>query len=600
MNGNTDRKKRGMTLLIVLGVMALLMVIAMGMVSTSGKSLLGAADTRQELRARVMAEAVISAAVADAVNRAGEVFGGSLTGTDRELVFGADKGTAEVEFYTESGGSALQQAIVPAGPLKGLMGYKYGCGIDGIGKSAGSGKRTVHAEVLLYQVPIFQFGVFFDSSLEITPGPSMRVFGRVHTNDSLYIRGQADIHFTGPLTASGMIGHWLNGGSIGYQRSPADPVEFSPSGLGNTITAMTNATAPPLVNGVRNARWGQTKIHLALGGASGSDPHAIIEPAKASDSKSLQRQNFDWITKTRSSAAARYVAGVTGTLPAWIKGPRVFWERREMKWVKVWDFDVRALRQSTNRDSIFYFADTILEMDRGSTGSSDTLIKALRIVNADTLGRNLTIATVNPVYVMGNFNTGLAVASDTTSYWNAQIACDVFTLLSPFWRSWDSSRASQIGGLDRSSCEQAYTNAIWGCNENTWTTTGRWNDSVKNTNVRVNAALLLGNKQARRDVLRRGTTNSNFENYEGGLHNDIRLLENWNNHAPIIKGSIVCVWEGRARGLEKNPWVKVIGRNHYAAPVRYFGFDDRFLQLSKMPPGAPFLATAIFTNWLEK
>jgi len=599
------KSSRGMTLLIVLCVMALLMVIAMGMISTSGKSLMGAGDARQELRARVAAEAVISAAVADAVNRAGEVFGGTLENSEREITLQGDKGTAEVEFYTASGGASLQQGIVPAGPLKGLMGYKYGCGIEGTGRSAGSGKRKIHAEVLLYQVPIFQFGVFFDSSLEITPGPTMRVFGRVHTNDSLYARGQSDLHFTGPLTAAGIVCHWLNGGSLGYQYTPADPTEYSPSSsvLGSNITMMTAATAPPLVNGVRNVRWSQTKIHLALGGNSNSNPHAIIEPAKSSDLPALQRQNYDWITKTKSSPAARYIAGVTPSMPAWITGPRVFWDRREWKWVKVWDFDVRALRLSSNRDSIFYFADTVLEMDRG-TGTADTVIKALRIVNADTLGRNLCIATVNPIYVMGNFNVGRSVSTDSTSYWNAQLAGDVFTLLSPLWRSWDSSRAAVFGtgstGTKITSCEQAYSNPSWGCPENTGSKTGKWSDSTRITNVRVNAALLLGNKQANRDALQRGASNSTFENYEGGLHNDIRLLEDWTNHAPVIKGSIVCVWQGQTRGLEKRTSVKVISRGHYTAPTRYFGFDDRFLQLGKMPPGTPFLATAIFTNWLEK
>jgi len=597
------QRPRGMTMLIVLAILAILMVVGMGMLSSSGKSLLSSSDARSELRARVASEAVISAAVADAVNRAGEVFGGTLANGQRSLVLGTDVGKAEITYYTTSGGTSLQQGLVPAGPLKGLMGYKYGCSIDGTGRTAGGSTRVVNAEVVLYQVPIFQFGVFYDSSLEITPGPTMRVFGRVHTNDSLYLRGTADLHFTGPVTAAGMVAQWWasSSGSIGYQYTPANATEFHPT-LSSNITAMTESNAPPLVDGVRNVRWGQAKLHLALGG-NGMNPHAILEPAKPSDPVALRRQNYDWIAQAKASAAARFVAGVSSQ-PGWIRNPRVFWDRREQHWVKVWDFDVRALRQSGNRDSVFYFADTVFEWDKRA--SRDTLIKALRIVNADTLGRNLTIATPNPLYLKGNFNTGRAVASDSTSYYNAQLACDVFTLLSPIWSAWDSSRVvptSLIGGNSYTSCEQNYANAAWPCSYPTGAT-GRLGDSGRAAicSVRVNAAVLAGNKQTERAYLRRNTADGTYNaNYEGGWHNTIRFLENWSGKTVVFKGSFVCLWQGQARGLIKSPSVHVIQRSpgYYSPPGRLWGFDDRFLQLSRMPPGAPFLATAIFTNWLE-
>jgi hypothetical protein len=44
----------------------------------------------------------------------------------------------------------------------------------------------------------------------------------------------------------------------------------------------------------------------------------------------------------------------------------------------------------------------------------------------------------------------------------------------------------------------------------------------------------------------------------------------------------------------------VIGGGHYSPPTRVWGFDTRFNDLNNMPPGSPFLATAILTNWLER
>ena len=53
--------------------------------------------------------------------------------------------------------------------------------------NAGEGYATVDRVVDLTMTPIFQFMIFYDDDLEILPGPSMMLGGRVHSNASIYV-----------------------------------------------------------------------------------------------------------------------------------------------------------------------------------------------------------------------------------------------------------------------------------------------------------------------------------------------------------------------------------------------------------------------------
>ena len=59
---------------------------------------------------------------------------------------------------------------------------------------ASASEAAVGAELLVDQIPVFQFIAFYANDLEISPGPPMRLQGRVHTNGDLYLNSAA-----GPL-----------------------------------------------------------------------------------------------------------------------------------------------------------------------------------------------------------------------------------------------------------------------------------------------------------------------------------------------------------------------------------------------------------------
>jgi len=87
-----------------------------------------------------------------------------------------------------------------------------------------------------------------------------------------------------------------------------------------------------------------------------------------------------------------------------------------------------------------------------------------------------------------------------------------------------------------------------------------------------------------------------------------------------FKGSFVVLWSSAAPGLAMDPSVhlanntrveykacspskvasfEAAGPGYYGIPLRLYGFDDRFRNIDNMPPGTPFLATGIYSNWSQ-
>jgi hypothetical protein len=198
---------------------------------------------------------------------------------------------------------------------------------------------------------------------------------------------------------------------------------------------------------------------------------------------------------------------------------------------------------------------------------------------------------------------------DSLKYCNAQIASDAVTLLSSNW----SSRGRAAVG-DAGTMEQPYDSASrWTAYVSRVRVGTRYDSTFANENssgyassytsgtIRVNAAILTGNKPTKPSVLPPyNYDEGNYENgYEGGWHNTIRFLENLGGATVVFKGSFVCLWAAETPGLKVSTSDRAIAGGHYSPPTRIWGFDPRFRILTNMPPGTPFLASAIFTNWIE-
>jgi hypothetical protein len=70
---------------------------------------------------------------------------------------------------------------------------------------------------------------------------------------------------------------------------------------------------------------------------------------------------------------------------------------------------------------------------------------------------------------------------------------------------------------------------------------------------------------------------------DGGLHNFLRLLEDWGGQTLNYKGSLVSMYYSTyATGADKNG-----GGTTYAPPTRNYVFDPLFSQPNNLPPGTP-------------
>jgi hypothetical protein len=97
---------------------------------------------------------------------------------------------------TDPGGNPTL-ALVPAGHLfAGLYSQQYTYLVDSQSLNNGVPEADVGAQFIINDIPLFQFLAFYSNDLEIMPGPSMTMHGRVHTNGDLYLNSDNTLQIT--------------------------------------------------------------------------------------------------------------------------------------------------------------------------------------------------------------------------------------------------------------------------------------------------------------------------------------------------------------------------------------------------------------------
>ncbi len=181
--------------------------------------------------------------------------------------------------------------------------------------------------------------------------------------------------------------------------------------------------------------------------------------------------------------------------------------------------------------------------------------RALKLINGGIVGgvnnlpdSGLTVAAEGGVYVQGNYN---AIATSANSEPNrpAAIICDAVTILSNNW-------------LDVRSL-----NSPNDYNNRPGATTG------------YRFALIAGKSIA---FPKPGWAALGNWGTDGGVHNFMRMLEDWATFTAHYRGSIVSLYTARQMiGMFKN------NANTYYQPTRNFAFDTDFLTPALLPAGTP-------------
>ncbi|MGH9360371.1 MAG: hypothetical protein ACRD2T_00530, partial [Thermoanaerobaculia bacterium] len=355
--------------------------------------------------------------------------------------------------------------------------------------TVGTASTTVHRVVDLTMTPLFQYMIFYENDLEILPGPSMMLSGRVHSNSDIYLS------CGGTLTVD--TEHFRATGDFLRKRKDDNSegtgtVNFKVKGT-TDYQPMTNATDS------EHPDWINMAIDTWQGSVQDGD-HGVKEvttPAigtiKAFDpvtaEKGYYHKNADLVV-VNNQAYDR--SGNLLPLPAGTIVEKSMYDAREGKPIKVTEIDIGRLNASGA-----FPANGLIYAYR--TDSSSSKPNGIRLANAKEVLKPMTLASQDPVYLKGDFNTvnkkGVAVMSDAVN------------LLSNAWN--DSKKPNTLPVA---------------------------------TATKYNVAMVTGNVP----------TPDGGGSYSGGFENLPRFHENWTNVKATIRGAFINIFESE---IAKSKWV---------------------------------------------
>jgi hypothetical protein len=285
---------------------------------------------------------------------------------------------------------------------------------------------------------------------------------------------------------------------------------------------------------VQDAAHGQGELNVPIAG--GGDPHKIIERATSNSDSYENKASLKFINGYAYKLQSGSWVDVTSDMTT--KGiitytTDKFYDGREGKNMDVTDLDVSKLYSQgyAPANGVIYFSDNI---------ASSSESPALRLKNGSQLGAGLTIASENPVYTQGNFNS--------TNKKPASILADAYTALSS---AWDDSK----GALAKS------------------------NRPANNTTVNVCYAT--------------GNVNTTSTAYNGGFENLLRFLEDWSSKTLTWSGSAVNLWNSHQA-------IGTWNGNYYTPPARAWAYDTSLDDPNNLPPESPVVRVFRRTGWAQE
>ncbi|MDF1544365.1 MAG: hypothetical protein P1R58_04605 [bacterium] len=529
-------RQDGFAALIAIIMVAMLTLIGLAALSTSDDEIQIAGNELQEMRAFYAAEAGLE----QTASQLQAVF--DSTGlTPVVMPNGTDSlNGCAVTFVAVDNGPATQNTLT-SGTLQGLHALVKTFTLRSVAESSVDyGRIALSIDFNAALVPLFQFAVFYDNDLEIAPGPNMTLLGRVHTNGDLYVQANSSLSFDSYITAAGDLYHGRKGpggvsnGDVRAKDAYGNYVSMQEGSgwLESTDAHWYDSATGRWQGRVQDAAFGQGTLNLPLNGA-GSVPHDIIEPGNPDSYENKATLKFV------EGVAYQKIGGVWNNVTADMiaKGiiefkPNQFTDQREGKLVDVMELDMQKLYAESYEpaNGVIYFSDNAL----GGNWP------ALRINNGSELGDALTIASANPIYTIGDYNS--------VNKKPAAIMADAVTFLSS---SWDDLLSSGSKDLRIA------------------------------TETNFNASILTGNVETTAAA------------YNGGFENLPRFLEQWTGTGFNWSGSMVNLWNSQQADGSWNG-------SYYSPPIRNWSYDTDLDDPANLPPETPQVRVFQRTGWRQE
>jgi hypothetical protein len=440
--------------------------------------------------------------------------------------------------------------------------------------SGNNGSAAVALEVEDQLIPIFQFGIFYGQDLEILPGAKMTFTGgRIHSNSDIYLNpdggyvdGVPRLTIDSAMTSAGSVYHKRKndaGATINDLRIKDSAGNYQLMNIDSDTADWATASQTRWGGTVKTSANGISQLNVPL--PDGGNPIDILGTGTGSMYSKAGLRIVNGVATNANGNAVNlctsyptYGGGTAGSvkdsaygcttagrnyMPVKLKASAVY-DYREIGAKTTYDVDVGRLQ--TNPDVITALANPPTDGDPGIlyVSSSDTS-RAVRLVNGGTLpdsaaytGGGLTVATNNPLYVQGDYNTANRPAA---------ILADAVTVLSGGW--------SDTNGLS----------------------TGIGSRVAVDTTVK--AAIMAGN------VATAGGQ------YSGGVENFMRFLENWSGKNFNFSGSIVCLWQSQY-ATHQWPGTGTV----YNPPIRNWSYG---ISANNLPPGTPRVRLVNRIGWQQ-
>lgn len=399
-------------------------------------------------------------------------------------------------------------------------------------------------------IPLFQFGIFYHDDLEILPGPDMTFSGgRIHSNSNIYLGANNTLSIDSKITSAGNIYNYrkdtgaVTYGTVQIKDSAGNYRAMNVSGiiLDSNNSDWTTESINRWNGKVKSTNHGIIELSLPL--PQGKESIEIIkkgdtlDPNDSTESEELLNERYYWkaglriingIFYNRSGNTIDITNGGTVDTPL---STQSIYDAREGDTVTLTTINLEAL--GTNAVAM----DALNDPPAGILYISESASsKAIRLANGSSLPPGgLTVASENPVYIQGDYNSDNKPAS---------IAGDAVTILSNAWNDANSSS----------------------------TLTSR-----------------VANDTTVKTVIMAGHVATNGIQYSGGVENFPRFLEDWSGKTFTYSGSLISLWQS-----EKATGTWIYGSPVYEAPTRVWSYGIDF---NNLPPGTPIVRMVQKVGW---
>lgn len=514
--------------------------------------------------------------------------------------------------------------------LKNNSGLSYNASAPNANRIAKAGTRRLFQYI---EVPLFQAMYFFEDQLEIYRPAPMIVGGLVHSNSRLLLSGSKDqsgveLNFQGNVSYAGGT---TSLAGYSYTEPPV-------GGLAWSGTSASNMEAPTFSNGGQANQLAKVDRYEPFGkkpssvldapptgvpantvypdGDSDGNPnndsfHELVEPPVSGFSDPIEiskrrlynkagiivKVNGSTITTTGTSPNYNTVVTVTTQNGTTLSSTQIdnikkatskgsFYDERENKMVDVVNVDMAAVTAELNSATGFNGVLYVHDVTPQTTG--DTEPKAIRLWKGGTLPTGgLTVASQNPVYILGDYNTGTTYPGTYSLTSGVPNSTSVPANSTGNPNNTDSPVVSGYTRKPSAVIADAvmFLSNAW--KDSNASSSGSTLSSRVASNTTINTAIMSGYLPSGYDP--DGSGSAAAYGYGGGANNFPRFLETWSGKACTYYGSMVELFQSKVFTGKWNTG------DIYSPPNRRWNFDTMFT--TTPPPGSVDAVVIVRGAW---